>query len=234
VSDTDSKLLPPIEQPALPGLPAPSFFAELESKGEFTGDRLFQQRPDTYKAVVVLLGQGLGVIRIGKLLSVSPNTVLAVRKREGASIDVVKQHLAAVAHDGAALASEAIVEALNNIAPNAKNLGVKELKELAVVYGILVQNGQLLAGQPTARLELSEAQKPQHEDFNRYLASLPTIDIAEADSTGLAGEKSGVKEPGLLAAAAEPRPGSVESELSDPGLAPVRIDEQSVGKPLNP
>jgi hypothetical protein len=189
-------LLPSVAQPALPGLPAPVFFEGLEAQGEFTGDRLFHQRPDVYKAVVMLLAQRLGVIRIGKLLSVSPNTVMAVRDREGATIDTVKLRLADVAHNGALLASESILEALNSIAPNAKNLGVKELKELAVVYGILVQNGQLLAGQPTARVEMGELQKPQHEDFNRYLANLPTaqvIDIAGADSTGLAGEKSAAK-----------------------------------------
>lgn len=232
-SEKTSRLLPPPEQPGLPGLPSPVFFAEMEAKGEFTGERLFDQRPDTYRAIVFLLSQQppVGVIRIGKLLSVSPNTVMAVRDREGVTIDVVKQRLADVAHNGALLASESILEALNERAKNAHLLSVRDLKDIAVVYGILVQNGQLLSGQPTARLELGETQKPQHEDFNRYLAGLPTvqtIDIPEGNSTGLAGEISAVKERGALAAGAAPDP-VLDATLARREAA--RIDEQSGGKP---
>ena len=59
---------------------------------------------------------------------------------------------------------------------------MRELKDLAVVYGILVQNGQLLAGQPTARLEVTTV-KPDHDSFNEYLASL----------NPLKGEETGAK-----------------------------------------
>lgn len=232
MSNASSKLLPPPQQPVLPmaGLPADAFFSELEATGEFTGERLFHQRPDTYKAIVLLLAQQppAGVIRIGKLLSVSPNTVMAVRDREGVTIDAVKQRLAEVAHSGALLASESILEALNEKAKNAHLLGIRDLKDLAVVYGILVQNGQLLAGQPTARVEVGELQKPQHDDFNRYLAELPTvqvIDIADASSTGLAGEKSGAKSlpaPAAPAVAGD-REGQVGTEAGTDGV--------STGKP---
>lgn len=225
-----SHLLPAANQPPLPGLPSPSFFsfAELEAKGDFTGERLFHQRPDVYKAVVLLLAQQMGVIRIGKLLSVSPNTVMAVRDREGVTIDQVKLRLADVAHSGALLASESILEALNEKAKTAHLLSVRDLKDIAVVYGILVQNGQLLAGQPTARLEMTEAQKPQHEDFNRYLAGLPTaqvIDIAEGNSTGLAGEKSPAKT-GAVPAGAD----RGASELKRSEAIPA-TDGESIGKP---
>lgn len=193
MSDAAPSFLTPPEQKAqpelLPTTAADSFFGELENKGEFTGERLFQQRPDTYKAIVVLLGQKLGVIRIGKLLGVSPNTVMAVRDREGATVDIVKEHLARVAHAGATLASEGMLEALNNILQHPDCLAVKDLKDLAVVYGILVQNAQLLSGQPTARLEVST--KPEHDDWNAYVASLKSAHPAE---THLEGEKSGGKE----------------------------------------
>lgn len=225
-----SHLLPLANQPPLPGLPVPSFFsfAELEAKGDFTGERLFHQRPDVYKAVVLLLAQQMGVIRIGKLLSVSPNTVMAVRDREGVTIDQVKLRLADVAHSGALLASESILEALNAKAATAHLLSVRDLKDIAVVYGILVQNGQLLAGQPTARVEMGELQKPQHEDFNRYLASLPTaqvIDIAEGNSTGLAGEKSAAK------TGAVPGGSDGASGLGPDGAPGPATDGESIGKP---
>lgn len=219
---SDSFLIASDSAPSLPGLAAPSFFAELEAKGEFTGERLFQQRPDTYKAVVVLLGQRLGVIRIGGLLGVSPNTVMAVRDREGATIDLVKEHMANIANQGATLASEAILIALNQRAKDAHLLGIKDLKELAVVYGILVQNGQLLAGQPTARVELSAAQKPsEHDDFNRYISGLPTV-----QTTGLTVETSGQKE-------AAPLTPNGPNAIAGPGASgpviEVATDSQSDG-----
>jgi len=232
---THSKLLPPAEQPALPliGLPAEPFFSELEAKGDFTGERLYHQRPDVYKAIVLLLAQQPtpGVIRIGKLLSVSPNTVMAVRDREGVTIDAVKQRLADVAHSGALLASESILEALNEKAKGAHLLGIRDLKDLAVVYGILLQNGQLLAGQPTARVEVGELQKPQHDDFNRYLAELPTvqvIDIAGADSTGLTGEKLGAKSVPALAAASAAT--AANGRAAEPSAVPG-TDGASIDKP---
>lgn len=171
--------------PTVPG----SFFADLDSKGEFTGDRLFQKRPDAYRAVVVLLGQKMGVIRIGKLLGLSPNTVMAVRDREQPSIDIVKEHLARTSHAGAALASEVMLGNLNRIAELDVPLAIKDLKDLAVCYGILVQNAQLLAGQPTARVEVHELQRPGHDDYNRYISGLP-----QAKITHLEGEKVAQKE----------------------------------------
>lgn len=176
-------------QPDLLPTVGDSFFSQMDSKGEFTGDRLFQKRPDAYRAVVVLLGQKMGVIRIGKLLGLSPNTVMAVRDREQPSIDIVKEHLARTSHAGAALASEVMLGNLNRIAELDVPLAIKDLKDLAVCYGILVQNAQLLAGQPTARVEVHELQRPGHDDFNRYISGLP-----EAKITHLEGEKVAQKE----------------------------------------
>lgn len=170
------------------------FFDVMEAKGEFTGERLYQQRPDTYKAVVVLLGQGVGVIRIGQLLGVSPNTVLAVRDRESIAIDIVKEHLARVAHNGAALAGEGLVDQLSKVLRDAAKrdhatLDVKELKDLAVIFGIFTTNGQLLAGEPTSRVEVTDFSKTSpHDAFNDYLASLQP-----AKTTHLVVEPSGQK-----------------------------------------
>lgn len=225
------------KQPELLPTTTGSFFAELELKGEFTGDRLFTQRPDAYKAIVILLGQKMGVIRIGQMLAVSPNTVMAVRDREGASIDIVKQHLAQVAHAGATLASEGILEALNHRLSSPLPLSLKDLKDLAVVYGILVQNGQLLAGQPTARVEVHELQRPGHEDFNRYINALP-----EAKITHLEGEKVAQKEcedltvrtgetagSDLPSARPAGEPGAADQAGEDLPAAPG-TDERSEGK----
>jgi hypothetical protein len=213
-----SQRVPLLQQPdLLPGVPSAPLFT-LENKGEFTGERLHRCRPDTYKAVCVLLAQGLGVIKIGELLGVSSNTVMAVRDREKTAVDQIKGHLAKVALSAATLASEGILEQLNTIVSNPllrSGLGVKELKELAVVYGIMVQNAQLLSGAATARIEIAEAAPPAHEDFNAYLATLKT-----AGSTHLEGETPAPKGPGATrpAAPAGPGPASAEAPLA---AAPV-------------
>jgi hypothetical protein len=175
-------------QPELLELPPQATSDEAKQPAEFTGQRLKIMRPQVYRALCVLLAQGLGVIRIGRLLGVSPNTVLAVRDAEGLTIDKVKEDLARVAHEGATLASEGIRDSLSKIFERQTPLDIKTLKDLAVVFGILVQNGQLLAGQATARLE-TEVHAPDHDAFNRYIAALPEVTI-----THLGGEETGTKE----------------------------------------
>ncbi len=212
-----SLILPDPEQPEL----LPQFdglFSETEEHGVFTGERLFKRRPDTYKAVVVLLGQGLGVKHIAKLLSVSPATVLAVRDREGASVEAVKEHLAKVANAGATLAGEAIVERLATL--RAEFLDTKDLKELGVIFGILTEKGQLLAGQPTARVEVSDLKRPEHDDFNAYIRALPQANVSAVvtPATHLDGKISGAKEagqPGDQAAAPDASPDQARAPGTD-------------------
>lgn len=224
----------------LPGIKSAPFFA-LEAKGEFTGARLFKARPDTYKAIVVLLGQGVGVIRIGQLLGVSCNTVMAVRDRELPAVEQVKEHIARVAHSGALLASEGILERLNELMTDPMQrrcLDIKDLKDLAVVFGILTSNAQLLAGQPTARVEIAQA-TPAHSDFNAYIETLKNC--AE---THLSGETAGQKEDGQAAGqAAELAPEATAqagrpTEASSPG-EPTAADGERArpgaqGEPSSP
>ncbi len=214
----ESQLLPMTAQASLPEMPPASVFAATEAQGDFTGERLFQQRPDTYKAIVVLLAQRLGVIRIGKLLQVSPNTVMAVRDREQPAIDIVKDHLARVSHEGAMIAGESITAALAHRAPTAHLMSVRDIKDLAVTFGILVQNGQLLAGQPTARLEVNDLRLPDHDDFNAYIDSLPRATV-----THLEGEKVGQKEAAVSPepTTAEPAPGATTPDSDSRSIAPA-------------
>lgn len=230
-------LTPDPKQPDLlpvPAEPSGALFTAMESRGEFTGERLYRERPDTYKAVVVLLGQKMGVIRIGQLLGVSPNTVMAVRDREGAAVDIVKEHLARVAMQGATIASEGLTERLQEILANEftrRGLDMKALKDLAVIYGILNQNGQLLAGQPTSRTEVVEL-RPEHDDWNQYIASL-------GSANPLTGEKTGAKRGAPLdveavpaADPAAPAPGPAALAPAEP--TPPQADSVSEGLPPKP
>lgn len=198
-------LLPPLQADA---------FERLECAGEFTGERLKRYRPDTYRAVAVLLSQNVGVIRIGQLLQVSPNTVMAVRDAETKSIAELKLSLSQIAHQGAQLGLEGIRDQLATILAQAAKPGyhleVKDVRDLAVVTGLLIQNGQLLAGEATSRHEEVAIQAPDHDDFNRYIAALP-----QAAATSLGAKNPGAKE----------APGSVGDRRSEAGT-----DSQSDGK----
>ena len=56
-----------------------------------------------------------------------------------------------------------------------KKLTVRDVQSLEVASGIAMQNGQLLAGLPTGRIEIENLRQPDHEDFNRQLARLPSV-----------------------------------------------------------
>lgn len=143
---------------------------------------MFDQRPETYQRIVSLLAEHVGVIKIGRLLKVSPNTVRAVQLREGISIDIEKRGIANLCHQGARLAAEGIIEDLSDPVKRGKIAA----RDKAVIVGVMVDKGQLLAGEATQRLELHEIKTPDHDDFNAYIAGLPRV-------TGLAGETAAQK-----------------------------------------
>jgi len=128
-----------------------AFFAYEESvpTPEFTGERLFKNKPEVYHSITALSAEGLGVKRIGRILHVSPNTVLAVRAREPESIDTEKRRIARLSREGARMCVEGIVEMLCDPV-QIKKISVKDL---GIVFGILAEKHELLSGSPTARLQ---------------------------------------------------------------------------------
>src|SRR5438552_11970467 len=76
-----------------------------------TGERLFRDRPDVYKAVVKLLAEpGVSVRTIMRECHVSDHTIRSVASREGITIATVKKEvLSNIAH-GLRLASERVIE----------------------------------------------------------------------------------------------------------------------------
>ena len=185
--------------PAMPTNPE-SFFSKLEeTTGDYTAERLRSKRPDDYKLVITMLANGWGSQKIQDEFhrldkKLSKHTVKAVRAIEGETIDRLRERLALEAFVAADDYRAAAILLLDEIMadPNRrKKLTVRDVQSLEVASGIAVQNGQLLAGLPTGRLEIEDLRKPDHDDFNRALAQLPSIDLS---ATHLVGEKSAQKE----------------------------------------
>lgn len=173
-------------------------FAPSESRGVFTGDRLFVRDPERYRAIVTLMAQGAGILKIAKLLNVSAHTVIAVRDREGAAIAIEKERLSNAARAGAQLCVEGIVEDLASDEARQKI----SARDKAIIMGVLTEKSELLAGGATHRIEFVKAEAG-HNDFNAYLDKMRRVD----GETHLEGEGSGQK--GL------PPSGSAESTEAD-------------------
>jgi len=190
----------------------PDAFFSAEESGvtpEFTGARLFANNPNTYRAICALSAEGLGAIRIGRILHVSPNTVLAVREREPQSIDIEKRRLASLSSAGARMCVEGIIEMLSDPAQVKK----MTIKDKGIVFGILAEKAELLSGSPTSRLQTIGA--PPAVEVAEYLHWLRS---EYARRMGLGGEKEEQKDPvGILSAPAV-GPGPVPgAEVPAPG-----------------
>jgi hypothetical protein len=186
-------------QPSLLDVPAVSFVANLEAKGEYTGDRLRAQRPEMYQRVVGLLAAGHGTQSIQDATGVSKNTVKAVRKAEGDTIDQLKARLAEGNFEFAAQADEAADIILSEIMSSKARrsaLTVKDVQALKAAANLAVTNGQLLTGKPTSNVSVEVWGKPS-EDLNRQLAELYVSQLQSA--THSSGEKPAARNGGALA-----------------------------------
>lgn len=196
-------LAPPSQQPDLLTLPAARDFCErLEAEGEYTGERLAAQRPELYAKILVLLAQGHGSQYIADRVRqsgerCSKNTVRAVRAREGETIDILKDRIAAGNFQFAADADEAaklIVTEIMSDPKRRRELTMRDVQSLKVSSGIAVQNGQLLSGKPTVNIGLDVFVHPS-TDLNAELAA--HIAGLKSAGTHLAGEKAAQKDGAL-------------------------------------
>jgi hypothetical protein len=159
------------------------FFFE-EAEGHFTGERLVVQRPETYQMVVSLLAEGLSARQVARLAKVSPNTVAMVREREPAAIDAVKRNMVSTVRGMSQLCLDRMREML--VDPDVK-IGAKDL---GIMYGILTEKAELLAGAPTSRLETT----PTTTDYVDHIEWLKSVTAKEV--TGYSREIEGEKADG--------------------------------------
>lgn len=179
-------------------------FEKLEAVGEFTGERLLARRPETYRAIVRMLAEGLSGSSIARACQVSRNTVAAVRDREGYSIEQSKKELLATIRRGSQIAAERVVELIPSL---------NSAKDAAITLAVLVDKAQLLAGEATSRIERLD--NASEDKLREMLASLPVLDAELLPATGPCAPAPGQKGPAALAAPSLPSlPVDAESTVS--------------------
>ena len=145
---------------------------KLEAAGEFSGERLLARRPETYRAVVRMLAEGLSMSSIARALSVSRNTVAAVREREGFSIEQDKKELLRDFRRAARLSVERAIELVPHI---------QTAKDAAIVAAVMTDKLQLLSGEATTRVERVEVNQ---DKLAEMLAALPVLEAEILPATG--------------------------------------------------
>ena len=179
MSDAPPSLIRPPDQPELlPELAGGAVFAEAEAVGEYTAERFHKMRPEAYKVTVALLASGVGILKVASLVRCSPNTVIAVRNREGVTIKAEKANLAQRAHVFANLGIEAATQLLQEILASPARraeVSIKDVNDLLKAFSQAVDKGQLLSGEATARVDIPEHKRPAHEDYNAELEKLRDV-----------------------------------------------------------
>lgn len=194
---------------ALLDLADPSIAPSDETKKEYTGALFFADHPQKYAEIVHHLAEGIGLLRISRMLRVSVHTVIGVRDREPVAIQKERSRLSDLARIGARLSVEGIVEDLAD--PIRRYM--MPARDKAIVAGILVEKSELLAGGATQRVE-HIFDDPTEIDFNRIIDA--TCREAEAThlEAGTPGQKGSIAEGAAPAAA----PG-IPSYAGDPAKA---------------
>lgn len=169
-------------QPDLPAVEWPVFFNEtVEKEGLYTGEQYQQRHPERYRAIIELLAAGIGILKIRRMTGAHPKTIQAIRDANPQAIEIGKQRLARLLRYIGTLAAESLAEDFEN------GEGQKfSPQQRAVIMAIAIEKAQLMEGSPTAIVGKPEQSAPTHEDFLRYIESLPRAQLADgARETGL-------------------------------------------------
>lgn len=153
----------------------------MNTLGEYSGDRLFSQRPEVYRAVVSMLAEGIGTTTIAKACQVSPNTIYAVRNREGITIESERKELLRNLRQAAKLSVEKTLDLLPSL---------KSARDAAITAAVMIDKLQLLSGEATSRIERVEV---DGDAIMRMVQAAEVIDGQIVEITGPLGEAPGQK-----------------------------------------
>lgn len=150
------------------GLP-PAAYALNEAAGMFTGERIFSGNPKLYHAIAALLGRSIPYREISEICSVSVNTVCAVSLRERVPIETIRERVGRMALDVAFLS----IEAARDMLADPVRRATLSPKDIILLFGIATQNGQLLLGGATGRIENVDGNvTPGHEDYLAFIKNV--------------------------------------------------------------
>ena len=166
-----------------------------EFTGSSTGERLHEQNPELYRIVKHLLGQGSGIREIMRITGLHHRTIMAVRTREGETIDTLRRRMAEGHFSVAELGVELLEEAFTHGTIHGEPVKMK-VGEIAMAAGVATDKGQNLSGGITSRIE--HVQGPTVDDYMRMISG--KVIEAEVIATGLEGEEAPQKsaDPGAL------------------------------------
>jgi hypothetical protein len=132
---------------------------------QYTASTLKAGKPELYNLVVWMLLQGMGIRHAARVAQISANTVGAIAKEldRSADVDTVRAALAGNARALARLTLERIEEILLERDRDELDEG-----KLANLFKHLVEKAELLAGNPTERIEWKP--EPREKiDYAKYI-----------------------------------------------------------------
>lgn len=149
----------------------------------YTGERLFRDRPDIYKLVVRLLAEpGLSYRQIARTAHIHFDTIKSVLAREQIPVEAQKKEILSCIRRGLRLCAERVEE----LAPSMN------ARDAMVGVGILGEKMQLLGGEATVRIDSLDGAHDIYSPFQRLHADL-VEKLAAVREIGLEGEYAGQK-----------------------------------------
>ncbi len=111
----------------------------------YTGNKLAEKDPQKYSRIVLALGERKPVTRIAKEEKCSPDTIMAIAKREKKSIDAVNELTAGLT---AFAAQACVMKLIEKLEADQIPVGV-----LPIATGILIDKARAYSGEATAVIE---------------------------------------------------------------------------------
>jgi hypothetical protein len=174
---------------------------------DYTGERLFRDRPDVYRLVMTMWAEGVSKRQISRACHVTIRTIDAVIGREEIPIATHKKK----SLETIARANRMLAERIEELAPTAK------FGEATFAYGVTFDKLAVGTGDPTMRIEVTQPAESIYEKIGRLRDDLMKLATAHVVQNGLEGKNGGQKalvEAGSAAAAEFSGGSDVESDDS--------------------
>jgi hypothetical protein len=148
--------------------------AQKEARpGRYTLERI-QQDEDRLKAIIAALGAGFSARDVVRALHVHHRVVAGILGQYHEAIDALKKRAQTKMLRTAELCVDFFREQLL--------AGDVSARDASIAGGIFLDKGLLLAGEPTVITSQAPTGQRNLEELNRYIASLPGLEVTEVKS----------------------------------------------------